>query len=148
MVKKTNKVIEKKEKTQTEKSEIAYGQQMVLVKGKNSYITNLINGRYFLARCNMIAEQIHTGKIKETIDGCPKPEEFMRAEYAMQKKQAIVCMREAHFAKQDLIKDFKLTEEDFQNLEEDYYNGKIIREDYDDVYKKGNKAEFIDSQKD
>ena len=84
----------------------------------------------------------------ENIDGCPKTEEFMRSEYALQKKQAIVCMRNAHFAKQELFKDFKYTDEDIANIEEDYYDGKIIREEYDDVYKKGNKAEFVDESKD
>ena len=61
------------------------------------------------------------------------------------KMQAIISLRNAHFAKQDLFNDFKLTEEDILDLESDYYDGKIVREDYDESYKKGNKAEFVNS---
>ena len=59
-----------------------------------------------------------------------------------------MSMRNAHFAKQDLFKDFKLKEEDILAIEEDYYDGKIIREEYDESYKKGNKAEFVGTSKD
>ena len=137
-----------KEKTKTQIKEIAFGMQMRLANRKNDYIRNIINGRYYLARCNMIAVQIQSKDIKEDIDGCLKSEEFLRAEYALQKMQAIMSMRNAHFAKQELFKDFKLKEEDILALEEDYYDGKIIREAYDESYKKGNKAEFVDSSKD
>jgi len=138
----------KKEKTKSEKKEIVFGMQLRLANKKSDYIRNIINGRYFLARCNMIAVQIQSKDIKEDIDGCLKSEEFLRAEYALQKMQAIMSMRNAHFAKQELFSDFKLKEEDIQAIEEDYYDGKIIREAYDESYKKGNKAEFVDSSKD
>ena len=138
----------KKEKTKNQIKESAFGMQMRLANKKNDYIRNIINARYYLARCNMIAVQIQSKKIQENIDGCLKSEEFLRAEYALQKMQAIMRMRKAHFAKQDLFKDFKLKQEDIQALEEDYYDGKIIREAYDESYKKGNKAEFVDSSKD
>jgi len=138
----------KKEKTETEKKEIFFGMQLRLANKKNDYIRNIINGRYFLSRCNMIAVQIQNKDIKEDIDGCLKSEEFMRAEYALQKMQAIMSMRNAHFAKQELFSEFKLKEEDILALEEDYYDGKIIRESYDEGYKKGNKAEFVNSSKD
>jgi len=138
----------RKEKTKSEKKEIAFGMQLRLANKKSDYIRNIINGRYFLARCNMIAVQIQSKDIKEDIDGCLKSEEFLRAEYALQKMQAIMSMRNAHFAKQELFSDFKLKEEDIQAIEEDYYDGKIIREAYDESYKKGNKAEFVDSSKD
>lgn len=110
------------------------GMQMSLIQKKNEYIRHTINGRYFLARTNMIAEQIHSGKILEDIDGCPKTEEFMRAEYAHQKMQAIMEMRNAHFAKISLKTEFKLRQEDIYEIEKDYYDGKIIREDYDESY--------------
>ena len=137
-----------KEKTEKEKREIAFGYNLHLVQKSNEYIKNLINGRYFLARSNMIAVQIQSGKIKEKIDGCPKSEEFMRAEYAHQKMQAITSMRSAHFAKVDLMKEFKLIKEDIEAIEEDYYDGKIVREVYDEGYRKGNKAKFVDTSKD
>jgi hypothetical protein len=135
----------KKEKTESEKKEIEFGVKLRLASKKNDYIKNIINGRYFLARCNMIAKQIQERDIKECIDGCEKTEEYMRAEYALMKMQAIVSMRNAHFAKKDLFKDFNLTEDDILSLEEDYYNGKIIREEYDELYKKRGKAEFVNS---
>ena len=137
-----------KEKTENEKKEIAFGMQLRLANKKNDYIRNIINGRYYLARCNMIAVQIQSKKIKEDIDGCLKSEEYLRAEYALEKMQAIMSMRNAHFSKQELFNDFKLKEEDILALEEDYYNGKIIREGYDESYKKGNKAEFVSSSRD
>lgn len=131
-----------------EKREVAFGIRLRLASKQNDYIKNIINGRYFLARSNMIAVQIQSKKIEEKIDGCLKTEEFMRAEYALLKMQAITSMRNAHFAKKDLFKDFKLTEEDIYALEKDYYDGKVIREEYDETYKKGNKAEFVNSSKD
>jgi len=138
----------KKEKTETEKKEVTFGMQVRLANLKNNYIRNIVNGRYHLARCNMLAVQIQNKEIKESIDGCLKSEEFMRAEYAHQKVQAIMDLRNAHFAKQEMFADFKLKEEDISVIEKDYYDGKIIREAYDESYKKGNKAEFVDSSKD
>ena len=135
-------------KEKNQRREISYARQLLLANKKSDYIRNIINGRYYLARCNMIAEQIQKKEIKEDIDGCLKTEEYMRAEYALQKMQAIMSMRNAHFAKQDLFKDFKLTEKDILALEEDYYDGKIIREAYDESYKKGNKAEFVNTPED
>ena len=96
----------------------------------------------------MIAVQIQNKEIKESIDGCLKSEEFMRTEYALQKMQAIMSLRNAHFANETLLNDFKLTNNDIQLLEEDYDDGKIVREAYDESYRKGNKAEFVDSSKD
>jgi len=138
----------KKEKTEKEKREVTFGMQVRLANLKSNYIRNIVNGRYHLARCNMLAIQIQNKEIKESIDGCKKSEELMRAEYAHQKIQAIMDLRNAHFAKQEMFRDFKLTEKDILAIEEDYYDGKIIREEYDESYKKGNKAEFVDSSKD
>lgn len=138
----------RKLKTKTEEKEIAFGVQIRLVNKKQEYIRNLINGRYYLARCNMMAEQIQTEEIKEKIDGCIKSMEYMRSEYALMKMQAIMGMRTAHFSKQDLVKDFNQTKDEIYAIEADYYDGKIIREDYDEEYKRKTKAEFVDSPKD
>ena len=126
-----------------DKKNKAYGTQMVIANKKSDYIRNIINGRYFMARCNMMAVQIQTKEIQEKIDGCIKSEEYMRAEYVLMKMQAIMGMRNAHFAKETLTKEYKLSEKDILAIEEDYYDGKIIREAYDESYKKGNKAEFV-----
>lgn len=133
------------EKARRELREKLYGQQLALANKKMDYIRNLINGRYYLSRCNMMAEQLLAKDIKENIDGCPKTEEYMKSEYALMKMQAIASLRNAHFAKQNLLKEFKLTEEQIIEIEIDYYDGKIIREDYDESYKRGNKAEFVNS---
>jgi hypothetical protein len=95
----------------------------------------------------MIASQLNSKPIKifEKIDGCLKTPEFMRAEYAVSKMQAIMSLRDAHFAKEDLMKQFNFTKENVYAIEKDYYDGKIIREEYDDSYKKHNKAEFVKS---
>lgn len=137
-------MMEKKEtKSEKELKEIAYGKKLVLIKSKNDYISNMTNARYFLARYNMMAEQIQTGVIKETVDGCPKPMDYMRAEAVIFKRQAMAAFREAHFGQMDMKKDFELTDEDIQEIEMDLYDGKIIRETYDEGYKKGSKAEFV-----
>lgn len=126
-----------------ELKEIAFSKRMVLIKSKNDYMSNLINARYFLARYNMMAVQIQSKDIKENIDGCQKTEEFMMAEAMMMKKQALSAFREAHFGQLDLKKDFELTDQDIQDIEADSYDGKIIRESYDESYKKGSKADFV-----
>ena len=127
---------------------LKHGMKMSLAKAKNDYIRSTINSRYFLARTNMIAEQIIKKDIKENIDGCPKTEEYMKAEYALQKMSAMNEMRNAHFEKQELKDDFKLNKEDIYAIEEDYYNGKIIREVYDEGYnKKKEQAGFVKTDK-
>jgi len=138
--------MENKEKTEKELAEIAYGKRMLLAKCKNDYISNLTNGRYFLARYNMMAEQIQTGDIKETVDGYIKPMEYMRAEAVVLKRQATAALRAAHFGQLDLKKDFNLIDEDIVAIEDYLYDGKIIRETYDEEYKRGKKAEFVDKQ--
>lgn len=144
-------MVEKKKMQKVKKrmEGVSYNFQIRLARAKQDYIANLINGRYFLERCNMIAAQIQSGKIKENVDGCPKPESYMRAEYALQKKAAINAMRDAHFGKIDLMEgEFKLTKEQVFALEEDYYEGKIIREEYDESFKQNGKAQFTDPSKD
>ena len=116
---------------------------MRIASKKNDYIKNIINGRYFLSRSNMMADQMNSGEIKEEIDGCVKTIDLMKSEYALMKYQAISSMRNAHFAKKDLFDDFKLTEKDIGDIEKDYYDGKVVRESYDDEYYKGSKAKFV-----
>jgi len=127
---------------------LKHGMKMSLAKTKNDYLRSTVNGRYFLARTNMIAEQIISGDIMENIDGCKKSEEFMRAEYAHQKMAAIGEMRNSHFAKKELKEDFKLNDDDIYAIEEDLYNGKIVREEYDESYnKKKEGAKFVNESK-
>ncbi len=132
-----------KEQIIRERKEIEFGIQRRLATDRNAYMVSLVNGRFFLARCNMIAQQLKDKKIEENVDGFLKTEEYMISEYAKTKLQAINCMRNAHFLKKDLMRDFKLTEEDIKEFEKDLYNGKIIREEYDTSLKKKSKAEFV-----
>ena len=135
----------KKVKTEKEKREIAYGIQKRLIIAKNGYLMNYLNGMYYLARHNMIVDQITSGNIKEDIDGCVKSIEYLTAELALMKMRGIDGFRKAHFRKEELMNEFKLTEENVQTILDDVYNGTIIREAYDESYKEGNKAEFVDS---
>lgn len=134
---------EEKQKTDKELKEIEHAKQAMLIQMKNDYITNLVNGRYFLARYNMMVPQIESGKIEETVDGCLKTKEYMIAEAIVFKRQALAAFRSAHFGQLDLKKEFKLTDEDIIAIETDCYDGKIIRETYDEGYKRGSKAEFV-----
>lgn len=125
--------------------EIAFGKKLVFINTKNDYVSNLINGRYMLSRYNMMIEQIQSGNIIETIDGCPKPKDFMFAEAVLMKSRALKAFSAVYFGKKDLMNDHGLTEEDIKAIEEDLYDGKIIREDYEDERKKS-KAEFVKEQ--
>lgn len=128
-------------------AERPYHVKMQLVNEKLNYIRNLINGRYFLARYNMIANQLLDKNIQEKIDGFTKTEEYMTAEAALVKMQAMNSMRLAHFGKRDLIETFGLTNEEIVIFEDDYYNGKILREAYDEeLNRPGKKAEFVKTE--
>lgn len=135
------------EKFKKEQKEKEYGNQVLFANKKLDYVRNIFNARYYSARCDMITAQINSGEIKEQIDGCPKSEDYMRAEYGLMHMQAILSMMNANSAKDSLVKDFKFTEEDLKKLEKDYYEGSIIREKYDDAKPKG-KAEFVNSSED
>ena len=135
-----------KKQTDKELGEMAYNKKLGLIQSKNDYISNLTNARYFLERYNMMAEQIQIGKIIEKIDGCPKTMNYMLAEAAVIKRQALASFRSAHFGQLDMKKLYNLTDKDIKEIESDLYDGKIIRETYDEEYKKGNKAEFVNKQ--
>lgn len=120
-----------------------YKDKLRQAKLKVDYITNLIKARYFTERCNMMAEQLNSKMIMENVDGCIKSESYLRSEYALTKVQAINTFRQSHFMKLDLMKDFGMSEEEVKDLETDYYDGKIIRESYDDEYRKKDKAQFV-----
>lgn len=115
-----------------EMDKISYTKKLVFVKLKEDFITNRVNGRYFLERYNMMAEQIQSENIKEKIDGCIKTMDYMKAEAVMTKRQAFNAFRNAHFGEVELKKKHGLTDKDITEIEVDLYDGKIIREEYDD----------------
>lgn len=135
-------------KTNIEKKEIAYGVRLRRVNKKNDYITNLINGRYYLARYNIMVKQIIAKDIVETIDGAPKTLEFMVAEAALIRMQAIKSLRTAHFSKLELKKDFGLTDDAITRIDKEYYVGNIVRDNYDEDYIPKTKAEFVNPSED
>jgi hypothetical protein len=97
---------------------------------KEEYISNLVQGRYFLERCNMMTEQLQpTGLIIEKVDGCTKTKGLLLAEYDMTKRSAINCMRKSFFAKQKLIK-LGWTKKDFEDALNYYFNEPILKKDY------------------
>lgn len=121
----------------------AYAKKNEQIRTENEFVTELMQGRYFLARANMMVDQLNSGKITELIDGTPKTQEVLQCEFAMTKKQAMTRFRNAHFAKEDLKSQYKLSEEDIDAILDDHYNGKIIRESYDEKYKRRGKAGFV-----
>ena len=136
------------EKARRELREKSYGKRVALAQKKNEYIRNILGARYRNARCNMIVDQLNNNNILEKIDGCIKTKELLMADLAMEKLTGITHARNAHFASKDLMKEFGLSEEEIIGIEKDIYEGKIIRKDYDEDYRKGNKAEFVNSSKD
>lgn len=122
---------------------MAYTKHCELIQKKNEFMANLIPGRYYLARCNMIAEQLNKNDVQEKIDGFAKTEELMKAEYGMMRLQAITRMRNAHFAKKELMDKFGVSEIEIDKMVADFHEGPIIREDYGDEFRRPSKAEFI-----
>lgn len=122
---------------------INFHRRVELIQRKTQCLANIINGRYYLERCNMIAEQLNSGKIEEKIDGAAKTMSLMKAEYGLMKLQALTRMRNAHFDKEALKKEFGLTDEQLATLENNFYDEKIVRDDYGDEFRKPNKAEFV-----
>ncbi len=105
-------------------------QKRVILRYKNDYIGNLVNGRYFQERCNMIAEQINSGKILETVDGAPKPKDYLIAEYNLTKIRAITALRNANGIKRDLLERLKLDPKEIEELHDYYFVQPIMRESY------------------
>jgi len=128
-----NKVALEKKRAELEekKIEMAYRDKKELQRIKHKFLVNLVNGRYWLERCNMLAEQISSDNILELVDGAKKTKELAMAEYASLKVQAIDHMREAHFLRKDLLSR-ELSAEEIDEYVNSYYEGKIIRETWND----------------
>lgn len=140
--------MEKKEENDKKAKELSYAKKLQFANAKSEYIDNVVNSRYYLARYNMLAEQIQKKVILEKIDGLTKSFEYAFAEMGLMKVQAIKSSRNTFFGRKELMEKWGLTDEDVKAVELDYYDGKILREDYDEDYKKGSKAEFVNSSED
>lgn len=108
------------------KERVSKQKQKITIVQKNDFIKNLFNGRYYLARLNMIADQLN-GEIVENIDGCLKSKELMHAEYALMRMRALEGIRNSNEAKRNL-QNSGLTNKDVDNVVLSYYEDKIIEE--------------------
>jgi hypothetical protein len=125
------------------KEQVIHQKEARKIQLKEQYVVTLINARFILARCNMIAEQLEKG-IKEDINGVVKTKEFMQAEYYLEKMKAIRNFRTV----QGIVKDFLSyggTQEELDKYTESYYGEPIIREDYEIDGKQVKNAGFVDS---
>jgi len=115
-----------------------------IISLKKDYIKNLFNARYFIGRCNMMQDQlVPGGKIIEDIDGCIKSRELMLGEYGLMRMQAIDSTRNSNFAKKELIDTYSISQDEIDEIEKRYYEGKIIDEKEDENYKIPKKADFV-----
>jgi len=122
---------------------------MELAAMKNRYVENKIKGRYYMARMNMLAVQIvgaeqnQKNEILELLDGVHKSLEYARAEYALTKFQAITRERNAFFQGKELKETYGLDDEALLMAQKDYYEGKVVREEYEENPQSIKRAQFI-----
>lgn len=112
-----------------EKKKVDNKELYAVVRLKDAYIDNWVNACYFLARYNMLAEQIGSKVIEEKVDGVLKTEEYMMAELMMSKVRAIKAFRGAYFNEVELTKH-GFSQKDLLALKKDYYDKPIVRKTY------------------
>ena len=138
------KLLEKKIKKEAKQEANAdYANRLRKIRLGNSYVSAKAKGLYFLARCNMIAEQLNSGTITEMVDGRTKTKEYMNAEFLMSRISAIQALRQASFDKKDMIEIAKMTDEDIKEVEEYYFDKSVKRDDYGEEYRRERFAEFV-----
>jgi hypothetical protein len=126
---KQEKKIKKQVKIDNKKAHEELVKQREIIVHKENYLQSIINGRYYFARSNMIANQlIPKINIVEKIDGALKSVDFVIGEYALIKKKAIHFMREANGIKNTLIKEYGLEEKELDDFVENHYKARIITE--------------------
>ena len=140
----------KKKNEEARKQSIKEHQKRKLVQLENKYTEEQFRGEYYVERVNMMATQISggEGEIVERIDDAKKTMGLMIAEAKMMRRHGIIHLRNANFLKQELMVDFHLTEEDIQDIEDSFTQGKMIREEYDEKYNPKNKAGFVPTSED
>ena len=83
------------------------------------------------------------GDITERIDNGPvKSKEYIVAEYDLTKLQAIDCHRESRFNLLDL-KNMGVTDEELDKVRKDHFQGAIVKENYDEEWRKNKGAVFV-----
>lgn len=94
-----------------------------IIRLKHAYVAAIFQADFFFARAEMLAEQITSKNIKESVDGCLKTEQYMLSEFYNMKYKAKQKFREAYWAKKELIDTYKLSDEDIEKYLKDYING-------------------------
>lgn len=137
---KPNKIkLTKEEVVEHNNKERAKVREPRIIQLLERYTEKMINARFYLARANMMAVQIKGEKIYEKIEGVIKPKELFIAEYGVQRMMAIRLFRQAYFIKGDLLK-WDCSIERMENAVKDYYEGKIIKDEYDEIYNPRNQV--------
>jgi alpha-acetolactate decarboxylase len=96
-----------------------------LIRIKNALFTNYVNSKYFTTRCNMIAEQLNSGIITESVDGCQKSKDFFEAEYHITRARAIVQQREYLHCVSLLTEKYSYTEDQIKEILIGFLNSPI-----------------------
>lgn len=115
--------------------------QRELLVQENHYIKSLSAAHYYIARYNMLVEQLNKGFDIEKIDGVQKSKDLLLAEARRMKIEASTKYRDSWFASQDLQK-LGRTQEQIDEAFTDYTEGPIIRDSYDEKYKRQVGATF------
>lgn len=123
--------------------ELSKSRKKQVIQEKNVLIDNWVNAKYFLARYNMLADQLN-GKIIETCDGATKTKEFLMSEMMLMKVRAIKSHRNAFFNAKEL-RNYGLTTEDIEIVKKEYFEKPIVREEYDEGYESP-AAKFVDQE--
>ena len=76
-----------------------------------NYFHHTRHVNYFLQRANMIAEQLNTDNIQESVDGMKKTKEYLLAEYQLFKSRASDANRRRYFVTQELLQMGMTTEQ-------------------------------------
>jgi len=107
-----------------------------------NYVVNRLKAEFYVARCNMLAEQLDSG-IVELVDGCKKSREYVVAEYFLSKHSAVQCMAQLKVSEVELLKlgtSIEQVKEYFNN----YLKLPIVRDDYGAVAGDSGVARFVD----
>jgi len=98
------------------------------IRLQDHYFQNKFNAEFERARCDIIVQQLNSGKYTQVIDGVPKTKELLLSEYKSYKMLGVKAAREAYFLKEKLVKEHKYTEEKLNKIEEEYLTLPVFRE--------------------
>lgn len=140
--KRKEKALRKLKAKEEEKKELSRLQKIELARIEAVYVTAKADAHYYLTRYNMLVEQINDpSRPRELIDGVPKSPEFIAAEASRLKIAASKRFRDTWFAQQELLR-LGLSTDEIDAIYIDYTEGKIVRDSYDDKYRRPMTAGF------